>query len=82
MERPCPRASGTTGKTSSIRLPAAYSGTCGPGTLVTTRLNSRRDSPRAARAPSACSVGGANPVSAIRLSAPTDCPCCAIPRIA
>ena len=36
----------------------------------------------AARAPRACSVGGANPVSAIRLSAPTDWPCAATPRIA
>jgi hypothetical protein len=65
-----------------MRAPAAYSGTCGPGTLVTTRLNSRRDSPRAARAPSACRVGGAKPVSAMRLSAPTACPCAATPRIA
>ena len=53
-----------TGNISIIRAPAAYSGNCGPGTFVTTRSNIRRVKPFAARAPSACSVGGANPLSA------------------
>ena len=40
---------------------------CGPGTLVMTRLNSRRDRPRPTRAPRECSVGGANPPSPARV---------------
>ncbi len=34
-------ASGTSGQTAVTREPNAYSGTCGPGTLVIVRLKSR-----------------------------------------
>ena len=55
--------SGTTGYAAIIRDPPAYNGNWGPGTFVTTRFHTRRVSPLAARAPIACSVGGAKPVS-------------------
>jgi hypothetical protein len=67
-------ASGTTGYIASIRAPAAYSGNCGPGTLVTTRLKSRRVRVLAVRAAREWMVGGAKPVSCTRASAPTAAP--------
>ena len=49
-----------------------YSGNCGPGTLVTTRLNSRWRA--CSRAAWAMIVGGAKPDSSVSTWAPTACP--------
>ena len=65
-------ASGTIGKIASSSRPSMYSGNCGPGTLVTTRLNSRWRA--CSRAAWAMIVGGANPVSSVSTWAPTACP--------
>ena len=39
----CPNPNGATGYIASTGYPAAYSGICGPGTLVISRLNCRAE---------------------------------------
>ena len=64
-------ASGTIGKTRSMRRPIRKRGNCGPGTLVTTRLKNRwRDCRRAAWP---AIVGGAKSVSWVISVAPIAC---------
>ena len=52
-----------------IRDPSAYSGCWGPGTLVIVRLNSRVA--YIDRASVLCRIGGARPLTSIRVAAPS-----------
>ena len=65
-------ASGTCGWKATIRRPIRYSGTCGPGTLVTVRLKKRCTACR--RAACWSTVGGVKPVRRVITPAPTACP--------
>src|SRR3954447_9857620 len=65
---------GTNGNASSIRRPARNNGCCGPGTLVVTVWTLRCGVRPATRPPSASSIEGANPLSAVSRSAATACP--------
>src|SRR6266550_212028 len=60
-----------TGKTSSISRPSTYSGNCGPGTLVTIRLNRRVE--KFSRDACARMVGGAKLCAPAITSAPSAC---------
>src|ERR1700743_2343269 len=62
-------ANGTIGNISCNLRPSMYSGNCGPGTLVTTRLNIRCRA--LSRAAWATIVGCADPVSSGLARAPT-----------
>ena len=55
----------------SILRPSRYSGICGPGTLVTMRLNRRVE--KLSREATASSVGGAKRSSDAITAAPTAC---------
>ena len=67
MHNACPGVSGMTGNISVMRAPAAYNGTCGPGTFVIISANVRRVMPLAARAPLLTRIGRANLVITIAL---------------
>ena len=60
-----------TGNRSSSSRPSTYSGNCGPGTLVTSRLKSRVENCR--REAWARIVGGASASRPVMTSAPTAC---------
>ena len=66
-----PLGRNATGKTSCISRPRTYSGSCGPGTLVTIRLNSRVE--KFSREACARIVGGAKDCTPVSTSAPTAC---------
>ena len=59
------------GNRSSSWRPSTYSGTCGPGMFVTSRLNSRVEKFR--REAWARIVGGASSLTAVSVAAPTAC---------
>ena len=74
------RGKNATGNRSWSWRPSTYNGTCGPGTLVTRRLNSRVEKFR--RLAWARIVGGARLLTATSVAAPTACFDCFSPSIA